>query len=181
MSGHYEKIFQWPDEAVAVMRRMWSEEGASASLIANALTEKFCARVTRNAVIGKVNRLGFSKPEKKVSLARRTKKSAARRPLPVVKQSLTPAAPIVVAPLPVDPIAENSALISLSDLREATCRFPIGDPRDEGFGFCGAPSPLVGSPYCAFHHRIAYVPQQKAALRKSTDPRGMRQIQMTAF
>ena len=44
----------WTDERVEVLKRMWAE-GASASTIAKAL-----GGVTRNAVIGKVHRLGLS-------------------------------------------------------------------------------------------------------------------------
>jgi len=39
------------------------------------------------------------------------------------------------------------------------CRWPIGDPSENEFHFCGR-KPKVGSPYCEAHARKAYQPQQ---------------------
>lgn len=49
----------------------------------------------------------------------------------------------------------QSPVASLCDLTHFSCRFPIGDPLDEGFGFCGA-TKKIGSSYCERHHRLAY-------------------------
>ena len=40
-------------------------------------------------------------------------------------------------------------------LKGGECRWPIGDPREESFGFCGDHS-LSGLPYCAEHAKVAY-------------------------
>ena len=58
----------WSDERVAVLKKMWLE-GNSASEIAKVL-----GNITRNAVIGKVHRLGLSNRDTNVS------KSGARTP-----------------------------------------------------------------------------------------------------
>ncbi|GEO79939.1 GcrA family cell cycle regulator [Pararhodospirillum oryzae] len=50
---------------------------------------------------------------------------------------------------------------SLVDLSAHTCRWPIGDPRDPGFHFCGKPT-LPGKPYCAEHAAIAYVSSNRS-------------------
>ena len=48
-------------------------------------------------------------------------------------------------------------VVSIVDLREGTCRWPIGDPQDEEhFGYCGAPCEL-DRPYCGEHCAMAYV------------------------
>lgn len=44
---------------------------------------------------------------------------------------------------------------SLEELDGTTCRFPIGDPGEPGFHFCGE-APIDRNPYCARHRRIAY-------------------------
>lgn len=46
-------------------------------------------------------------------------------------------------------------VIPLTALRSRTCKWPIGDPRSEGFGFCGSRCRDV---YCVEHARIAYEP-----------------------
>ena len=51
----------WSDERVAVLKKMWLE-GNSASEIAKVL-----GNITRNAVIGKVHRLGLSNRDTNVS------------------------------------------------------------------------------------------------------------------
>lgn len=42
-----------------------------------------------------------------------------------------------------------------ADLTESMCRWPIGDPREEDFMFCGRPI-RPGSPYCETHTVMAY-------------------------
>ena len=51
--------------------------------------------------------------------------------------------------------------IKLSDLKDRQCRFPLGDPRDEDFAFCGCGA-MPGIPYCSEHAKVAY----QAATRK---------------
>ncbi|MCD7058993.1 GcrA family cell cycle regulator [Pelagibacterium xiamenense] len=45
--------------------------------------------------------------------------------------------------------------ISLLELSEKTCKWPIGDPMNSDFHFCGRESD-EGKPYCDFHSRRAY-------------------------
>lgn len=45
--------------------------------------------------------------------------------------------------------------LSLGDLRDGDCRFPIGDPGKPGFHFCGEPA-LPGSSYCGPHHAVCW-------------------------
>lgn len=42
--------------------------------------------------------------------------------------------------------------VTLMQLTEHTCRWPIGMPEDPDFGFCGAP-PKAGKSYCEKHFR----------------------------
>jgi GcrA cell cycle regulator len=59
-------------------------------------------------------------------------------------------------------VLPRSAGVTIMELREAMCRFPLGDPTTPEFRFCGAQA-ITGLPYCAHHAQIAYVP---AAERK---------------
>ena len=64
-------------------------------------------------------------------------------------------APAVIEEL-VIPISERASILTL---KEDTCRWPIGDPGDEEFHFCGRHSEQ-GVPYCPHHCSIAYQPAQ---------------------
>lgn len=51
--------------------------------------------------------------------------------------------------------------VALIDLTERMCRWPYGDPREEGFTFCGRPV-YPGKPYCADHVFVAYQSSSRA-------------------
>jgi GcrA cell cycle regulator len=53
------------------------------------------------------------------------------------------------------PVGRRCSLLELDD---ATCRWPVGDPRTPEFYFCGG-KPLAGRPYCAYHAALAYQPE----------------------
>ena len=136
----------WTDERVEQLRSLWTE-GLSASQIARVL-----GGVTRNAVIGKVHRLG---------LAGRASPSRAERPrLPsapkVQARPHNPAQPVVEEE-PV--ILDDGSFATVLTINDRMCRWPIGDPSENEFHFCGR-KPKNGSPYCEAHARKAYQPQQ---------------------
>jgi GcrA cell cycle regulator len=191
----------WTDERVELLKKMWAE-GQSASQIAKEL-----GGVTRNAVIGKVHRLGLSnrtggaptasaKPaaaetDEPVEPAPKPAKTAAPKPAPAdppapkeeaeqPQQAERPAnvtplrKPVVPAgqPLPPQPSANeispealakqseverHAKRLSLMELTERTCKWPIGDPATEDFYFCGLPV-QQGKPYCDAHVGVAFQP-----------------------
>ena len=156
----------WTDERVELLKRLWSE-GLSASQIANQLGE-----VTRNAVIGKVHRLGLSGRAKAPVPAARPRKERDGRPertqRPLTQGNTALAAAPEEAPEPTpapapEPRADNVVAIgqrcTIMNLTETTCRWPMGEPGTDSFHFCGGKS-NPGAPYCAHHARIAYQPVQ---------------------
>lgn len=161
----------WTDERVELLKKLWAE-GLSASQIAQRL-----GNVTRNAVIGKVHRLGLSgrttTSRPKTSRPRRrtaSRTGAAARSAPAFRTQGGAAlqawhdtdaeAEPVPRTKPVEevviPIAERASILTL---KENMCRWPIGDPAEEDFHFCGRPSGQ-GTPYCEVHERVAYQPPQ---------------------
>jgi GcrA cell cycle regulator len=154
-------VLTWTDDRVEQLKKLW-EAGLSASQIAAEL-----GNVTRNAVIGKVHRLGLSGRVKTPSSAapRRRKARPAQhmmrvsRPLPRGSAALAHALEVEMEPDPIayDNVVPMSQRLSLMELNEATCHWPIGDPESSEFFFCGGKS-LQGLPYCANHSRIAYQP-----------------------
>jgi GcrA cell cycle regulator len=207
----------WTDERVELLKKMWNE-GHSASTIAKEL-----GGVTRNAVIGKVHRLGLSnrngpetgtdKPEQAspaapdkgpavVDLAQ-VKAERAAQPKPKVTAPAPQPEPVAAKPAPepqeepvatytpkpiipagqplppqpsaneIDPEAlatvrevEKTAMkLSLLELTERTCKWPIGDPATSDFWFCGLPV-KPGKPYCEAHVAVAFQPMSTRRDRK---------------
>lgn len=107
----------WTPERTAALIALWHDE-LSTSEIGRRLG------VTKNAVIGKVHRLGLPQ----------------RRPSPKVR-------------------SEPIHVLKLDGLRAGMCSWPIGEPGEEGFHFCGTQI-VPGKPYCAKHCSIAYVPSK---------------------
>ena len=159
----------WTEERVELLKRLWAE-GLSASQIAARL-----GGVTRNAVIGKVHRLGLSgrattsrvkaaRPRRRVA----TRMDQARRPIlptrgnvalkPIYEEEAD--VDMHPAPAPIEelviPPSERATILTL---KEQMCRWPIGDPVESDFHFCGRKS-AQGMPYCEHHARIAYQPLQ---------------------
>lgn len=151
----------WTDERVELLKKLWSE-GLSASQIAGEL-----GGITRNAVIGKVHRLGLSgRAKSPSSSAPRPRKARSHSHLmrisrPAVRGNTALAHAFDyeydVEPEPIDNIIPIGQRRTLLELNENTCRWPIGDPGGADFFFCGGP-PIGGLPYCAYHSRIAYQP-----------------------
>jgi GcrA cell cycle regulator len=154
-------VLTWSDDRVDQLKKLW-EAGLSASQIAAEL-----GNVTRNAVIGKVHRLGLSGRAKSPSSAapRPRKPRPAQQMLRVARPvsrgntALAHAFEVELEPDPIgfDNVVPMSQRLSLLELSEATCHWPVGDPSSPDFFFCGGKS-LAGLPYCAHHSRVAYQP-----------------------
>ena len=194
----------WSDERVAILKKMWLD-GNSASEIAKAL-----GNITRNAVIGKVHRLGLSNRDTNVSKASVTSNKAIKgvkrgRPPKINKEPKKRGRPQkikepkdfnetttekgksidasattrrsndskleVVSDLSEETLKDllkvemKSKKISLMDLTERTCKWPIGDPATDAFWFCGHEAES-GKPYCKTHISIAFQPITQRRGRK---------------
>jgi len=205
----------WTPDRVEILKKMWSE-GQSASQIAGEL-----GMVTRNAVIGKVHRLGLSnrgtivtkeqnseqskaKPKRpkaqarsvnskkiqngpktsdsttdvKQDIAEPVEKGPRKQPFLNTNKSIIFTANQPLPPQPstseisaetlknVESIEKKSKKLSLMELTERTCKWPIGDPATEEFWFCGHTAEQ-GKPYCETHIEIAFQPVTSRRERRS--------------
>ena len=167
-------VITWTDDRVEQLKKLW-EGGLSASQIAAEL-----GNVTRNAVIGKVHRLGLSGRAKSPSSAAprprkpRPAQQMVRMPRPVARGNTALAHDYQVEmepdPISVDNVIPISQRLQLVELNDATCHWPVGDPASAEFYFCGGKA-VAGAPYCAHHSRIAYQP---ASDRRRAAPKPMR-------
>ncbi len=146
----------WTEEMVEGLRQMWLE-----GLTANEIAKKL--GVSKNSIVGKVHRLCLK-----------------ARPSPIKKKDDEPvdetvvettAAEVAEEVKPVEEVAEvevkapkkahkNGHHVKLMELDSHTCRWPLGDPRDEDFCFCGK-KVRMGQTYCEEHANMAYVKASK--------------------
>jgi GcrA cell cycle regulator len=162
----------WTDERVELLKKLWTD-GLSASQIASRM-----GGLTRNAVIGKVHRLGLSgrtrparprAPKPRHSVPSRTHRHPTAGKLALRQDKIlddevgiepepqpTPINPIEIAP---------GEYVTILTLTETRCKWPIGDPTESDFHFCGHESGPE-SPYCKEHARAAYQPAQDRRKRK---------------
>jgi len=165
----------WNDERVEQLRKLWLD-GLSASQIAGELGNG----ITRNAVIGKVHRLGLSGRVKATgSSAPRQRSASVRAPrspssAPRRRNGMNGGGGVIgntaiaynqrayIAPAhkPIEevliPMCER---VTIMELKEAMCRWPLGDPQSPDFRYCGGKSD-AGATYCLAHARMAYQPAQ---------------------
>jgi len=148
----------WTEDRVGALKKLWLE-GQSASQIAKQLG----GGVTRNAVIGKVHRLGLSGRAAPSQPARTTFRAARPRPAAPAQPSaprrietaqLRPNVP--VPPTPERP-PEMPGTATVMTLGAHMCKWPIGDPSSREFSFCGRRA--SEGVYCVEHARVAYQPQ----------------------
>lgn len=163
-----ETGFGWTEDRIEILKRLWTE-GLSGSQIAHRL-----GGVTRNAVIGKVHRLGLTGRRARHSTVRRERKprglNLPLRPTRVFNRRRQDVAALMRPPTQVQvvrevirrlaeqPVMEAALRVDLLDLRDSMCRFPLGDPQDESFAFCGRRKESDLVPYCGAHCRIAFAP-----------------------
>jgi len=113
--------------------------------------------VTRNAVIGKIHRLGLS-PTRPAGAPARACPPRERRPRLSPQRRLLrlfdarsggKSAAIALAPI------ESAQPCSLLEITANACHWPLGDPHAADFAFCGNAA-VPGLSYCVGHARMAY-------------------------
>ncbi|MAN81484.1 MAG: global cell cycle regulator GcrA-like protein, partial [Magnetovibrio sp.] len=107
-----QTTYEWTPQRVNALIALW-DEGLPTSEIGRRLG------ITKNAVIGKVHRLGLAK-----------------RGSPIKERPDQPQ------------VSEN--LVTMAKLRPGMCSWPVGEPNEADFHFCGEES-LDGKPYCREH------------------------------
>jgi GcrA cell cycle regulator len=159
----------WTDERVELLKKLWAD-GLSASQIAAEL-----GGITRNAVIGKVHRLGLSgrakSPSSSAPRPRKARSSGhmirVQRPQVRGNNALAYDYEVEAEPEMLEiPMEQRKTLLQLS---EKTCHWPVGDPSTPDFFFCGGES-ANDQPYCTFHCRVAFQPASDRRRTASRPP-----------
>lgn len=163
----------WTEKMVEDLKVFW-KQGLTTGEIGKRLG------VSKNSIVGKVHRLQLdarpSPIKKKDEIAEEKApakpkaenkncakaKTAAKNAAPAAEEK-APAAPVkagepakTFAPKAAAPAKSYNGNAKLTDLDNHTCRWPIGDPKDENFHFCGRKI-RMGQTYCEEHAALAYV------------------------
>ncbi|MDR3510679.1 MAG: GcrA family cell cycle regulator [Caulobacteraceae bacterium] len=167
--------FDWTEKRIETLKRLWCVEGLSSPQIA----ERFGPELSKNAVIGKITRLGLKKFGHAAGV--RPKVPRAPRPKPVRRiappattVSATPPAPIAkLTAAAVEVIAPaNDSIpggLRFIDRRRGQCSWPLGEllgPATWDMPVCGVDVHGDG-PYCRHHASGAFkpAPQKRRAAR----------------
>lgn len=143
----------WTEEEIQFIRDAWAT--SSAGKIASALGR------TRNAIIGKVHRMGLSAAVGKVRSNPETKppRPARKRRREAPIKIDAPSLPVCeIVPPPIAHV-EISRGVHFSDVGANGCRWVIGNPED--LTCCGAPASHAGSAWCIHHRALVYVRPRK--------------------
>ncbi len=142
----------WTEEMIDDLKQMW-KEGLTTNEIAKRLG------VSKNSIVGKVHRLNLKarpspikkKEENPAPVTVVSEETSAKKTSGTIKKINITAVNVISA----KPQKKDSC-IKLTELDSHTCRWPIGDPRDDNFCFCGK-AVRSGQTYCEDHSAIAYV------------------------
>src|SRR5262249_2477949 len=145
----------WTPERIVLLKN-----GINAGLSCGQIAREI--GVSRNAVIGKLNRLGLSR-FKGIAAGRLAQAGAKKAPYNIVTaqqtlQTVWPEAQHACTEV----LSDSINRCTLLELQQWHCRWPLGDPACKDFGFCGS-KPVDGLPYCPAHARIAYRPGTRDA------------------
>lgn len=145
----------WDDTAIDRLTALWADGRSTRDIAAFFGT-------TKNAIIGKINRLGLSgKQGDAVAIY------GAAGPKPMSLPAIVSAAPapVVKTPKPKRTVMQMQEIaiptarsVSLADLEPCSCRWPLGDLRSDDFAFCGAPA-AFGKSYCPEHYARSVTPR----------------------
>jgi GcrA cell cycle regulator len=138
----------WTNEKIELLKKLW-DEGLTASRIAHEIGD-----MTRNAVIGKAHRLGLSgrmqskSKNSSISIVRKKKNSSYNKKIIEISTQVD------------EPMNPTLFL----DIRDGMCRWPLGEPGDSDFKFCGRST--NEKVYCKHHHKMAFQPLTSIRNRK---------------
>lgn len=187
----------WTSERIEYLKRLWLLHGPlymSTSEIARSCSHEFREPVSKNAIVGKVHRIGLDGRPSPIGRASGGSKSqgvaasvtGARATLPPLDSMLTlKPAPLPAAPVLFVPGRSNRSSATLSTLRACEfrpnptgpcrrrdgsgCYWPIGEPKTPGFRFCDNSLTDITLSYCPDHARDAYTRIQIRRREDATD------------
>lgn len=142
----------WTPEMDADITRL-ARDKMSRSNIALRINRRYKTDVTRNAVVGRLGRLGVQTAPRPIAEKNSPAPARVAKPMPTASVGAKSTLPPWPQPSPAPEV--RTLLI---DLEPGGCRWTDPKAREVPYLFCGAPS-YAGSPFCPCHYRMAYQPR----------------------
>ncbi len=147
--------FDWTNDTIARLRALWDEGHATAEIGRR-------MGISKNAVVGKAHRLRLparpSPIQTRVAGSERQARPP-RLPKPAPSSTLQPLPSAAGRGGPMRPVEAPPAPLPVrSGPSGRPCCWPLGDPGQPGFRFCGDGT-APGRPYCPEHAGLAYLPR----------------------
>lgn len=140
----------WTAEIDNTIRERWGK--CTGEALAQYIGDAFGIKMADTTIHARALRLGLTRLRE----AQRSNRYFRLGPVGNWNKRPTPPVPVIEIPKP-----PEARMVSLMDLEQGGCHFPISDPRSADFGFCGTPKWDGSRSYCEFHHRLCYRPAEK--------------------
>lgn len=153
----------WTPAEIELLRTLTAECFTASQIAARVGNGK-----TRNSVVGKWFRLGLSKSRPKPERTGKIKLTPASEKAPRVHRPSVKRPEPSLPALPVPAVIEPEPIVGVNvvQLESRMCKFPIGDPQQPDFRYCGKPQ-RENSPYCAHHAAICYQPASDRRMKRA--------------
>ena len=142
----------WNQQKVDDLKKLWNE-GVATSRIGEQLG------FTKNAVIGKAFRLGL---ERRQNSRKKTSHSQSVSSVTMYRETSTPGHSQIAPKKEVtrrrEKFSFKKSIVGTGSFK--SCQWPIGDPLEEGFHYCGGQN-IPTKPYCIEHYKKAYNVDEK--------------------
>jgi len=142
----------WNQQKVDDLKKLWNE-GVATSRIGEQLG------FTKNAVIGKAFRLGL---ERRQNSRKKTSHSQSVSSVTMYRETSAPGHSQIAPKKEVtrrrEKFSFKKSIVGTGSFK--SCQWPIGDPLEEGFHYCGGQN-IPTKPYCIEHYKKAYNVDEK--------------------
>ncbi len=142
----------WNQQKVDDLKKLWNE-GVATSRIGEQLG------FTKNAVIGKAFRLGL---ERRQNSRKKTSHSQSVSSVTMYRETSAPSHSQITPKRDVtrrrEKFSFKKSIVGTGNFK--SCQWPIGDPLEEGFHYCGGQN-IPTKPYCIEHYKKAYNVDEK--------------------
>ena len=142
----------WNQQKVDDLKKLWNE-GVATSRIGEQLG------FTKNAVIGKAFRLGL---ERRQNSRKKTAQSQSVSSVTMYRETSAPGNSQITTKREVtrrrEKFSFKKSIVGTGSFK--SCQWPIGDPLEEGFHYCGGQN-IPTKPYCIEHYKKAYNVDEK--------------------
>ena len=141
----------WNQQKVEDLKKLWND-GVATSRIGEQLG------FTKNAVIGKAFRLGL---ERRQNSRKKISQPVSFSSTTLYRETSSSSSSISVKKEPIrrrEKFSFKKSIVGTGNFR--SCQWPIGDPLEEGFHYCGGQN-IPTKPYCIEHFKKAYNVDEK--------------------